>query len=328
MDITAFIRELLFGHDCVIIPGFGGFIGNYVSARIDRNSGTFYPPVKQISFNRNISHNDGLLVGRISASMKLNYRDARNLVEEFVNDLKRKIDRGEKVVFDNIGTFINNEEGNVLFEPDTNVNYHLDSYGFESFQYLPAGGFDVRKRIVKYPPKESIRRISVKKLLWRAAIVIPLLAIMVAIPVKIDLFKARIETTTLNPLVTAELEHNKSAIDDAKAEANVKEDSFPLIKESVEIKAVEPVDSKIILPAEPAGPQAGYFIITGSFKSEENALVQIRKLRTDGFAPEVVAASNGFYRVSAMLCGDIGTALLKIDSIAKKYPGSWVSRKK
>ena len=73
VDITAFIRELLFGHDCVIVPGFGGFIGNYTPARIDKKSGTFYPPVKQISFNRNLNHNDGLLVGRISGSSGINY---------------------------------------------------------------------------------------------------------------------------------------------------------------------------------------------------------------------------------------------------------------
>ncbi len=70
MDITAFIRELLFGHDCVIVPGFGGFIGNYTPARIDKSTSTFYPPVKQISFNRNLNHNDGLLVGRISDHAK------------------------------------------------------------------------------------------------------------------------------------------------------------------------------------------------------------------------------------------------------------------
>ena len=78
VDITAFIRELLFGHDCVIVPGFGGFIGNYTPARIDKKTGTFYPPVKQISFNRNLNHNDGLLVGRISGSSGINYGDARN----------------------------------------------------------------------------------------------------------------------------------------------------------------------------------------------------------------------------------------------------------
>ena len=102
MDVTAIIRELLFGHDCVIVPGFGGFIGNYAPARIDRSTDTFYPPVKKISFNRNLNHNDGLLVGRISDCEKINYGDARNLVEEFVTGLRRKLEKGEKVVFDNI----------------------------------------------------------------------------------------------------------------------------------------------------------------------------------------------------------------------------------
>ncbi|NLA48282.1 MAG: hypothetical protein GX876_02335, partial [Bacteroidales bacterium] len=64
MDITSFIRELLFSHDCVIVPGFGGFVGNYAPARIDRATSTFYPPSKQISFNRNLRNNDGLLAGR------------------------------------------------------------------------------------------------------------------------------------------------------------------------------------------------------------------------------------------------------------------------
>jgi hypothetical protein len=81
MDITAFIRELLFSHDCVIVPGFGGFIGNYNPARIDKSTSTFYPPVKQISFNRNLNHNDGLLVGRVSGFSKVSYGDARNIVE-------------------------------------------------------------------------------------------------------------------------------------------------------------------------------------------------------------------------------------------------------
>ncbi len=119
VDVTAFIRELLFGHDCVIVPGFGGFICNYTPARIDRSTGTFYPPVKQISFNRNLNHNDGLLVGRISVSSRINYTDARSIVEEFVTGLRKKLEKGEKVVFDNIGSFVNNQEGNVQFEPDS-----------------------------------------------------------------------------------------------------------------------------------------------------------------------------------------------------------------
>ncbi len=319
VDITAFIRELLFGHDCVIVPGFGGFIGNYTPARIDRNSGTFYPPVKQISFNRNLNHNDGLLIGRISGTMNINYGDARTIVEKFVSDLRKKIENGEKVVFDNIGSFINNQEGNVLFEPDNSVNYHLDSYGLESFQCFPLEGYDVRKRIIRQSGKEAVKQIPIRKIIWRAAVIIPLLSVIVAVPLKTDLFKPKVETSTLNPLVTAEFEHNRAAVDKL-----VQTETIQTPEESFKINGMvaEPV-------AEPVVPEAyKYLIITGSFKSHDNALKQFNMLIEEGFTPEIVTAPNGFFRVSAMVCNNLKTAELKKDSIAKKFPDSWISRKR
>jgi nucleoid DNA-binding protein len=319
VDITAFIRELLFGHDCVIVPGFGGFIGNYTPARIDKTSGTFYPPVKQISFNRNLNHNDGLLVGRISGSSNINYGDARSMVEDFVVDLRRKLEKGEKVVFDNIGSFINNQEGNVQFEPDRNANYHLDSYGLESFQCLPLEGYDVRKRIIRRIEKDPVKQQSMRKILWRAAVIIPLLSVLIAVSLKMDLLKTRVEATTMNPLVSAEFEQNKKAVDEGVKDksANVKERVAPENKEITVPEVVPPVSVETNT----------YFLITGSFRSEENATAQVNMLKEEGFNPEIVAAPNGFYRVSAMMCSDLNTALNKKDSIAKKFPGTWISRK-
>ena len=319
MNITAFIKELLFGHDCVIIPGFGGFIGNYMPAYIDKSVGIFYPPVKQISFNRNLNHNDGLLVGKISEALSLNYGDARNFVEEYVRDLRKKLDKGEKVVFENIGSFVNNQEGNVLFEPDRNANYNLDSFGLESFQCQPIKGYDVRRKITRQGEIDPIRHAYRRKIIWRAAIVIPLLAILVIVPLKTDLFKSKVEVTTLNPLVTAEFEHNKSAVDDVvKNEAAKTDENIPLISE-------EPITPEVVIPV--VSEANIYCLVTGSFKSEENAINQANDLRTEGFNPEIIAASNGFYRVSAMVCADMNTALSKKDSISKKYPGTWISRK-
>jgi hypothetical protein len=105
VDISGYIRELLSGHDCVIIPEFGAFIGNYASARLDSATNTFYPPSKKISFNVNLTHNDGLLIGRISSKSGLNYSDARDLVEEFVKETRKKISHGERVTFSDIGSF-------------------------------------------------------------------------------------------------------------------------------------------------------------------------------------------------------------------------------
>ncbi len=320
MDITAFIRELLYGHDCVIVPGFGGFIGNYTPARIDKNSGTFYPPVKQISFNRNLNHNDGLLIGKISGFSNMTYADTRIMIEEFVAGLRKKLEKGEKVVFENIGSFVNNQEGNVQFEPDRNVNYLLDSYGLESFQLLPLEGYDVRKRIIRHAEKDPVRQASRRKILWRAAVIIPLLAIIVAVPLKTELFKTKIETTTMNPLVSAEFENNKAAVDGAVLEDNksLKEVVVPEIKETE-----TPVE---ILPENTA--EGSFYIITGSFKSESNAIQQVDILRSEGFIPEIVSAPNGFYRVCAMMCTDMNTAVSKKDSIIKKFPGTWISKKR
>jgi nucleoid DNA-binding protein len=311
MDITAFIRELLFSHDCVIVPGFGGFIGNYNPARIDKSTSTFYPPVKQISFNRNLNHNDGLLVGRISESAKINYGDARNLVEEYVVSIKKKLEKGEKVAFDNIGSFINNQEGNIQFEPDTSVNYHLDSFGLESFNFQPLEGYDVRNRITRHIDKDPLKRASMRKVLWRAAVIIPLLAVIVAVPFKTNIFKSKVEASTLNPLASAEFENNKSAVDEKSSE----------IKESPEKVSQTP---EVVIPA--AGSAENYFIITGSFRSKENAETQLEMLKKEGFAPEIINAPNGFYRVSAMRCTDVNNALGKKDSIGKKFPGSWVKK--
>jgi Sporulation related domain. len=311
MDITAFIRELLFSHDCVIVPGFGGFIGNYTPARIDKSSSTFYPPVKQITFNRNLNHNDGLLVGRISESAKMNYGDARNLVEEYVASVRKKLEKGEKIVFDNIGSFINNQEGNIQFEPDTSVNYHLDSFGLESFNFQPLENYDVRRRVTRHIDKDPAKHSSMRKILWRAAIIVPLLAVIVAVTFKTNIFKSKVEATSLNPLASAEFESNKSAVDEKAAATK-------------DLSETVPASPKVVIPA--ISSVDNYCIITGSFRSRDNAEAQVEMLRKEGFTPEILNAPNGFFRVSAMKCVDMNKALGSKDSIGKKFPGSWVKK--
>jgi len=318
VDIKAFIRELLFGNDCVIVPGFGGFIGNFSPARVDENSGTFYPPVKKISFNRNLNHNDGLLISKISQATGINYGDARHMVGEFVSEIAGRLARGEKVVFDHIGTFVNNHENSVQFEPEANINYYPGSFGLEPFQLLPVRDYDVRKRVMRHVSREPVRISSTRKNLWRAAIVIPILALLIAIPLKTDRFNQRVETTSLNPLVTAEFENNKKAIDEAVV--IVPDSNITTVAEITPA----PVERVLSAPVE----TVNYAVITGSFKSEENALSHVESLKADGYEPEIYQASNGFFRVTATICNSMEKAVSTRDSISKKFPGAWISRKK
>lgn len=330
MNITALIRDLLFGHDCVIIPGFGGFIGNYTPARLDRSTGTFHPPVKQISFNRNLDHNDGLLIKEISAVTGVNYGDARNMAEEYASGIRKKLDRGEKVVMEDIGSFILNHEGNVQFEPLTGINYNLDSFGLESLQCIPLEGYDVKRKIPGIHPVRP-KQYSLRKYVWRAAVLIPFAAAVFFVSTRTDLFRHRIETSTMNPLVSAELEHNMTALEDVRTNTipesaiatEEKTDSETTAAES-DIQPVSEPPAKTAL----AKTSGAYFVITGSFQSAENAGKQVSLLQAEGFNPEIVAAENGFFRVCAVTCPDLETAVIKKDSIVAKFPGAWISRKK
>jgi hypothetical protein len=323
MDITPFIRELLFSHDCVIVPGFGGFIGNYVPARIDDASFTFYPPVKQISFNRNLKSNDGLLAGRISGHSGSTFNEAVSIIEEYTGSVRKRIESGEKVVFDNIGTFTNNHEGSIQFEPDRNVNYLPGSYGLESFKFTPAGGYDVRKQITRHIVKNPERGHTTRVYLWRAAIIVPLIALATLIPLKTSFLKPGIEATTLNPLANTGAE----APVKSEAESNL---AVKVIPEIVKQPITEEPELPVQTPAvndEPIKVQEGHFrLITGSFRLKINAEQQASFLKEEGFDPEIITAANGFFRVSALRCNDLSTAIEMKDSLIKKFPGIWVRK--
>lgn len=332
-DISAYIRELLFSHDCVIIPGFGAFIGNYFPARTDRKEGLFYPPVRRITFNRHLTGNDGLLIGHISSHLGTGYNEARDIVSAWTDDLRGRILAGNNVMLEHLGTFSLNHEGVIIFDPDLTVNYLLSSYGLSSFQRHPVSDYDVRNKILQPTHQPALSQPSVKKLFARAAVIIPVLVALALVPFNDHLFKGKIEESTLNPLAKAELEYNREQItaDSAPAVTENKETDKPV----TENKTTEAQPANTVRASYTAAtlkPSARavvveeyrYLLITGSFKGEDNALSMVDKLRTKGYDPEVAAGPDGFLRVSAVSYGTLDEAKAVLPKILAEYPGTWI----
>ena len=126
-----YISDLLFLHDCVIIPDFGGFICNYRSAYIDESSGVICPPGKDILFNRNLIHNDGLLVNWISCKEKITYAKASSQLELFCDDLKVKLNQKQRVSFGDIGVFSTDRRFNIIFDP-IKTNLFAETFGMDA----------------------------------------------------------------------------------------------------------------------------------------------------------------------------------------------------
>ena len=101
MRIAEYISKLLYQNDCVIIPGMGGFVTNYTSAKIHPINHTFYPPSKSILFNAKLLNDDGLLINAISIGEKISYSEAKNEVAFFVNRFRHILNEGNRFNFEN-----------------------------------------------------------------------------------------------------------------------------------------------------------------------------------------------------------------------------------
>lgn len=131
-ELNEYVEELLYKHQCVIIPKFGAFISNRKSARMFEDK-TFVPPKRELTFNASLHSNDGLLIKHVSENSGIDY----NLVEDYVNTTvegwKKILQKGETLTLNNIGVLKQTPEGRLSFEVFEDVNYLTDSFGMSAF---------------------------------------------------------------------------------------------------------------------------------------------------------------------------------------------------
>ena len=131
------VKSLLFKHDCVIVPNFGGFVCNREQARIDQVSHLITPPAKRVIFNQNLKTNDGLLAQNVAQATGVSYTEALFAIEELVVQVKNKLEVQKQMEIDQFGVFRLNAEANYVFLPNKVNNYLHGSYGLLPLQATP-----------------------------------------------------------------------------------------------------------------------------------------------------------------------------------------------
>lgn len=132
MKIAHYIVDLLVLHDCVIIPDFGALIANLRSAKVSEKH-YFCPENKEIGFNSQLKHSDGLLVNTIATREHISYEEAQQKVSLFVQDLKEELERKQEFTLDKVGHFRLDEHKSLLFTPDYHTSFYAGTLGMESF---------------------------------------------------------------------------------------------------------------------------------------------------------------------------------------------------
>jgi hypothetical protein len=137
MKIDRYISELLIDHECVIVPGLGGFIVNEKHATLNRLTHQFSPPYKKLLFNQHIRFNDGLLINYIANKEGLSYESTRNQIDNLVYQYFTMLEKGDKIKFEDIGTLAFDVNKNILFDQNLLFNYNAESFGLGSFVSPP-----------------------------------------------------------------------------------------------------------------------------------------------------------------------------------------------
>lgn len=118
IEIEKHIINLLLRHDCVIVPGFGGFVAHHVSAVYDERSSLFYPPLRTLGFNPALKMNDSMLVQSFIDIFDVSYPEAQRMIEDDVETLRSAIQEHGFYEIYGLGTLrLNDAEGYYDFEP-------------------------------------------------------------------------------------------------------------------------------------------------------------------------------------------------------------------
>lgn len=133
MKLDQHISQLLYRYQCVSVPGFGAFLTEIQSARLQEDSHSFYPPKKLISFNAYLKNNDGLLANHIAQAEKISYEIAISVIENQVVTWKSKLHDLGTISIKNIGEISLNSEKNLVFIPNDQVNYLTASFGLNNY---------------------------------------------------------------------------------------------------------------------------------------------------------------------------------------------------
>lgn len=358
MDISRHISKLLFTHDCVIVPGFGGFVSNYQPTRVNKLQHQFYPPCKHILFNPALTKNDGLLANEMARGEAVEYEEALQEILAFSRDTLRTLEQSKPFVFTNIGTFAFDSDGTLQFTQDHTINYLTDVYGMTSI-VSPAVRADGRSSKPVFKDRKTAagtaqRHISITRVAIAAVVVV--LIGMVGFNFTETRQLVSNQWSQLALIYNNNNDASQKTQEALKIVAPVSNAAFgvsfpstdqrdPEVVEIVtrllkDLPSIEnytkPAEENIDAPAPPkesptptvVSGQRMYHLIAGSYERSANAAELIDSYTQKGFSPVVIGpAENGRYRVSIAAYLRKEDALGVLQEVREKYnPNIWLLR--
>jgi hypothetical protein len=359
MEISRHISELLFDHDCVIVPTLGGFLASNQPASVQKPNLIIYPPYRKIAFNVYLRQNDGLLANHIVTSENILYSEAVKLIESFVLSCFETLDDGKKVSISEVGTLFFDKEKNIQFESFRNSNHLRDSFGMQPVQLIPVSRDNEIEKNVRIKPaiRPSIKIREPKpsrQYVKKGGRIIGVIAVGAAIVwFSLNLYLVapkKYEATSLNPFDSQlVMNHNDSvrnspppaeikSTDTTAAQQNtdaIQKDSTPEVALNQPAENTPPPveEKKTVVPQvtnkQPeittiSNETGKNYVVAGVFKIRENALTLAAQLQQNGYPEASVIDANHMTYVAFRSFSSGEDAVKLAESLHEKNLDGWV----
>ena len=127
---------LLHDHDCLVIPGLGGFLAHPVAARFDADKGEWIPPGRDVVFNPKLTVRDGLMEQEIRRATGCSTQAAGHLIDQEVSAIRSGLSRGEHIDFPGLGRLFQQEDQRLGFAAEPRIGERYAAPGLGRIPWL------------------------------------------------------------------------------------------------------------------------------------------------------------------------------------------------
>lgn len=124
-----FLEHLLYEHECVIIPQFGGFVVNAQDFQFNAKEGKIYPKRKCVAFNEKLKTDDRFLTTEWAKKQAISQKEASIEIAAISKELKSQISNQGYLTVGELGAFTLNSENRLSFSPNPDFNADLSVFG-------------------------------------------------------------------------------------------------------------------------------------------------------------------------------------------------------
>lgn len=310
-SISQHIATLLRRHDCVIVPRLGAFVATWESA--EPTATVMNPPMRRVSFNPAMAHDDGLLASSVSRRMKISFEHARERVAAESALIQRRLNAEGCVGLPYVGELQRASDGRLEFIPGRAWSLGLPAVAaakaapaFEVVRPADAAdgndrGGDKAVAVVRVPLRLRWVRAAV------AAVVLATLGFALSTP--IDVEQAQYASLAA-PTFTA---------------PEAPEFPMPQPVSDLEIsiaKAPQPA----VIHTQPSSPR--YVVVVASLPSLDKAREYVANHQGD-VSLKILESGDKFriYAAAGVTAEEAQAAAAAIDGFSSRYPDAWICRR-